>query len=114
MSLGRDPVNEDAFRAAFTKALFNTAAVKDFQTFVAVNPKVSSDFKLLALPVAEAALLMGTDAEREATQEVIAILTALPPSTEGGLRLNVQRRRTKRYRRNRKHPKLRKLPTRRR
>ena len=110
----RDRVNENAFRLAFAQALFNPKAVDNFQAVVDKNLEVARDFKLLALPVAEAALLMGTDAERKATQAVIAILTALDDPAKGGLRLNVQRRRTKRHRRSRKHPKLRKLPTRRR
>lgn len=114
MSLGRDPDKENEFRLAFTQALFNPDAMDNFQAFVTANPVVASQFKPLALPVANAAVLMATGDEIGATQKVIAILSTVEDPREGGLRLNVQRRRTQRYRRNRKHPKLRKLPTRRR
>ena len=114
MSLGRDLDKENGFRLAFTQALFNPEAVDNFQAFVTANPVVASQFKPLALPVATKAVKMAKGKEAEATNRVVGILTALDDPTEGGLRLNVQRRRTKRYRRNRKHPKLRKLPTRRR
>ena len=116
MSTARDLVKEDEFRAAFTKALYNTKAVPDFETFVKTNTELASQFKLLALPFAKAAESFSTKSEQPATQRVIAILEELPDPKGGRrkLRLNIQRRGTQRNRGGRKHRKLRKLTTRRR
>ena len=109
MDRARSP--RDELRHAFNSALDDSDALEYFKTTAESDPDLTSQFKPLFLRIASAR--MTEDEDKKTADALVTYLKTLP-GPEGGSRLNVKRRRTKRYRRSRKHRKLRKLTTRRR